>query len=931
MNPGNWTRVKAIAMDAWERPEAERVPYVRTACASDESLEREVLSLIASMAAAESRFEAPEAGTGADSQIESLAGHRVGAYEVLSRIGTGGMGEVYMARDTRLDRIVAIKVLPARFGADPWSRERMAREARAVAALNHPHICTIYDIGSQDGRDFFVMEFVDGETLATRLSRGRLLLPEALQYADEIASALAEAHRAGIVHRDVKPANIMISRTSGATSHTKLLDFGVSKGRSPEAPFPSATTVADRAPDLTAAGLIVGTPSYMAPEQLDRNASDLRTDIFAFGAVLFEMLTGRKAFPGKDRAEVLAAVRAADAVRPPSLHRRLPASLDRVVMRCLSLDPAERYQATEDLLVDLRTVQRRLDSSQRWRVLATRAAVLFVVIGAVIAWRIRAEHTNEPEVLPSITRLPASAGVIGAPALSPDGSRVVFSWTGDGMDNPELVLLAMGSTSRTRLTNDPGLEELPAWAPDGDSIAFVRCGSGKCAIFTRSITAGAERKMLDLRDDRYYALAWSPDGRSIAYAARSTVSEPYALFLLSVESRISRPLTSPAEGDVLRVAFSPDSRTLALVRIQTDGIAVHLLALDTGHTRALLSGHKEWIGGITWSADGRSLVLSANRQGARRLWTLSTAGGGLQQLAIAGEDSYFPSTSRQGNRLTFVREFRDWDISRVTIAGGKLREGGPFPSSPRIDLDPAFSPDGRRLAFVSERSGTRELWVSNADGTDAHQRTSFNGSFTGRPSWSPDGRSIAFHAGGIQVIPSDAGAPRQLSEDGESPTWSSDGRWIYFVRNVAGTSRVLKIPAQGGDAAPALASEASSARELPRELYFAKKNEGIWRLTASSGVETSMVKDFTWSLPGYWTVFDDGIYYVVRESLPDNTLIHRFRFFEFARSRSVELGTLPGTIEDWVGGLTVSKDRRTVLYSNRTYQSSEVMLLEHFH
>jgi eukaryotic-like serine/threonine-protein kinase len=921
---GDWGRIKAIAMDAWDRPEAEREPSVRTACAGDESLVREVLSLIASMAAADSRFEPPDA----DSQIDSLAGHRVGAYEVLSRIGAGGMGEVYMARDTRLDRIVAIKVLPARFGADPWSRERIVREARVVAALNHPHICTIHDIGNQDGRDFFVMEFVDGETLATRLSRGRLPLPEALQYAEHVVSALAEAHRAGIVHRDVKPANIMLSRATTGLCHAKLLDFGVSKSGAANAPFAATGGSIQGSLDLTMAGIVVGTPHYMAPEQLDGQAADVRTDIFAAGAVLFEMLTGRKAFEGADRNEVLSAIRSADVPRPSELQRRVPPSLDRLVIRCLARDPAERYQTTAELLVDLRLVQRRLGSVQRWRVLATAGIV--TTIGAAIAWMIGGGVGTEYHAPPTIARIPASAGVLGAPALSPDGSSVVFSSTGDAIDNPELVLLPVGSTRWTRLTNDPGLEELPTWSPAGDSIAFVRCDSRRCGIFTLPIGGGAERKLLDLRADRYFALAWSPDGQSLAYTARSSASEPYGLFLLSLRNLTTRRLSSADAGSALRVAFSPDGRTLAVVRVDTTGIGVHLVAVDNGREKALLTGQQEWLGGVTWSADGRSLILSANRHGVRRLWRLPAVGGNLQELAIAGEDAYFPSLSRQGNRLIFVREFRDWDISRAEMAGGTLRVAGRFPSSPRIDLDPSFSPDGRKIAFVSERGGTRELWVSNAEGTDAQQRTSLNGPQAGRPSWSPDGRSIAFHAGGIYVVPAEGGPARRLAIDGEAPTWSSDGEWIYFMRTVAGAARVLKVAARGGDPVPIVGKESFVARERQRNLYFSTMSDGIWRRSLSGGDEVPVIKDFSGSLPGYWTVFDDGIYFVVRQLLPDNTSRQHLKFFDFARQRTIELGTLPGTIDDWVGGLTVSSDRKTILYSDRTYQSSEIMLVENF-
>ena len=656
---------------------------------------------------------------------------------------------------------MAIKVLSPYAEGDPVSRERMAREARAVAALNHPHICTLYDIGSQDDLEFFVMEYVDGETLASRLSRGAVPITEAVRYAEQIASALVEAHRAGIVHRDVKPANIMLSqsgtRSAGAPCHAKLLDFGVAKASPVEAVPDPTSEERYVSPDLTLAGCVPGTVHYMAPEQFERNAADARTDIFAFGAVLFEMLTGRKAFAGNDRTEVLAAIRDKEVARVSSLRSGVPAALDRLVMRCLAKSPTARYQTIVDLLVDLRAVQRHMDSSGGWMLRVAAAVLVMAIAGAAAwtSWRPAAATSPEP---PALTRLAASAGVVGAPALSPDGSKVVFSWAGEGVDNPELVLLPVGSTTRTRLTNHPEVEEWPTWSPDGNHIAFIRCGTAHCGIYSLAAGGGGERKLRDLRADRYYGLAWSPDGRSMVYAERPSLSKPYALFLLSLTDSLTRQLTAPSGSGDLRFAFSPDGNTLAVIRVGDDGVGVHLRSMITGRERTLLQRQQEWFGSLAWSADGRHLILSANQQGVRRLWKLPSRGGRLEQVAIAGEDAYYPSVSAEAERLTFVREFRDWDFLRVAVAGRKVTAAAPFPSSTRIDLDPTFSPDGRKLAFVSERGGTREVWVSNADGGEARQLTSLHGCPAGRPSWSPDGRYLAFHCTGINVIPADGGA-----------------------------------------------------------------------------------------------------------------------------------------------------------------------------
>jgi Tol biopolymer transport system component len=437
----------------------------------------------------------------------------------------------------------------------------------------------------------------------------------------------------------------------------------------------------------------------------------------------------------------------------------------------------------------------------------------------------------------------------------------------------------------------------------------------------------------DLRFDRYYDLGWSPDGRFIVFAERLSASEPYALFELWLDRSVTRRLTTPRPANLgeLRFAFSPDGLTLAVIRLE-ESVKVVLHSIETGTEKVLMTGQHEWFGGIAWNADGEQLVLSANQQGRRALWTLPLTGGDLQRLPIAGEDSYYPSLSTRGGRLAFVHEFQDWDLTRVAMERGQVTTTVPFLSSARLDLDPAYSPDGRKLAFVSERSGTREVWVSNADGTEPEQVTSLGGPTAGRPSWSPDGRFIAFHVHGINVVPATGGPPNRVTDDGEMPTWSDDGRWIYFVRRLDDEFELWRVPAAGGRPVRAIASRASMARESPGvgDLYFASGNGGIWRKPKEGGVETPLVNDFEWSLPGYWTVFRDGIYYIAREAQADHSVVNRLKFVDFEHHRTVSLGTVAGAIDDWVGGLTVSPDRKTMLYSHRTYQSSEIMLVDHF-
>ena len=434
-----------------------------------------------------------------------LPGRRLGPYEILSAIGAGGMGEVYKARDTRLDRIVAIKVLPTHLADQSELRERFEREARTIASLNHPHICVLYDIGHQDGTDFLVMEYLEGETLAQRLLKGALPLEQVLQYAIEIADALDKAHRKGITHRDLKPGNVMLTK-----SGTKLLDFGLAKLKQEAAPANVPLSDLPTAKDpLTAQGTILGTLQYMAPEQVEGKEVDARTDIFAFGAVVYEMATGKKAFKGKTQASVIGAIMSSEPPPMSSLQPMTPPPLDRVVKKCLAKDPDDRWHFAKDLCDELKWIKESTshvasvptsplkDALQRRSLVVVLGLLLLgALIGGFAIWEIRPTPAASAKPVTRFTiTLPPGQSFGGTNqgsvlALSPDGSKLAYVATENGYQR--IYIRAMDGLESKPISDTEGAA-YPFFSPDGQWLGFLAGGKLKKV----SVNGGAPVTLAD--------------------------------------------------------------------------------------------------------------------------------------------------------------------------------------------------------------------------------------------------------------------------------------------------------------------------------------------------------------------------------------------------------------------------------------------------
>src|SRR5262245_39447157 len=519
MTSDRWEQINRICEAAVEIEEKKRGSFLDEACREDWELRREVESLLAMQAQADGFLEKPaveEVVKASKEELPSLLGRKLGPYQILAALGGGGMGEVYKARDTRLNRTVAIKVLPRYLSQRADLRQRFEREARALASLSHPHVCPIHDIGREDGIDFLVMEYLEGETLARRLSKGALPLEQALQYGVEIAQALDEAHRHGVIHRDLKPGNIMLTKTGA-----KLLDFGLAKQGGTRTPARTderarGTSVPGKrfTESLTEEGMILGTLEYMAPEQVEGKQADARTDIFALGVVLYEMVTGKKAFEGESKASLIAAILTSQPA-PVTTIQPLTPPLERLVVRCLAKHPDDRIQTAHDAELLLRWIAEEHRSPAVTGARQAPAGVKrprFIMAAAIVALALALAYLYH--VWPQ--RLQAKAFVLppenaafnllgdnaAPPVLSPDGSAVVFG-AGD-----QLWLRPLGELSPRPLSDTQGAR-FPFWSPDSKSLGFF--AEGKLKVM--EIATGAPIAIADVSEAR--GGSWSRDGTII--------------------------------------------------------------------------------------------------------------------------------------------------------------------------------------------------------------------------------------------------------------------------------------------------------------------------------------------------------------------------------------------------------------------------------
>jgi eukaryotic-like serine/threonine-protein kinase len=965
MNGGSWKRIEEVYHSALASPPERRAALLDELCSGDPDMRREVESLLDAREQAGSFLSPSHFQDHIERLVSepSLLGQTLGHYHILSAIGAGAMGEVYLARDTRLDRQIALKILPPQFARASERVARFRREAKAASALNHPNIITIYDIGQIGDIWFIAAELIEGVTLRARLAAGKMELQEVLGIAIQCTQALEAAHHARIVHRDIKPENIMV-RPDGLV---KVVDFGLARvGEAAQEPAVGASR----------AGALIGTPRYMSPEQARGQKPDARTDIFSLSAVLYEMATGQPAFPGATAAEVFAAL-LGSLPRPPSeCMNSIPEELDAIVAKALQKDREARYQTMEEFAADLRTLAEQPEPCRAAvlykkratepaggfrrlrRVLITAAALS---AGLALAWYAWTARPGRQPQTPTLTVVPLTSfpGYKDFGSLSPDGRRIAFSWNGGmggsgGKQERNIYTKTIGPDDPVRLTFAPEDDTLAAWSPDGRYLAFCRALTpepkpNRYAVYVVAASGGQERKVTE----GGMGVSWAPDGKTLAMAGLP--AEGNGIFLLSLETGERSQLTSPHPYFDNLPAFSPDGRWIAFTRqrelAQTREFGfsareIFVVPARGGAARQL-TFDREPTYGAAWTADSREIVFASNRGvGGESLWRIAAEGGPPSRFSATPEGGFYPSISRQGNRLVYTESFKDTNIYAYEGPGfAKSSTPAHFDGpkglilSSRRDDSPSISPGGERMAFVSKRTGNEEIWVCDRDGGRLVQLTSFKGPGTGTPRWSPDGHRIAFDslaAGNpdIYVMSANGGASRRLTTGPSGnfmPSWSPDGKWIYFKSDRSGSDQIWRIPAEGGAATQLTYRGASEAFASPdgKLVYFTKGTWGaIWTVPVDGGPEKPVPE-----LERYdrifrsWGVLDRGIYFMSKQEGPRQTI----RFFSFATRQITSLVTLDREPIWNYPDVALSSDGRQLLSACLDQEFNDLMLVENFH
>ena len=948
-----------------------RTPFLQRHCGSDDGLRAEVSSLLACDAEAADFLEQSPSIVANPSPPAASIGSCIGPYQVVAHLGAGGMGEVYRARDSRLGRDVALKMLPTSVTTVPDRQRRFDREARTLAALNHPNIAAIYGVEESAGNRALVLELVEGQTLHQRIHgsvgetlgtgpdarpgartrRGPVPVREALGIADRIAHALGAAHEQGVVHRDLKPANVMIS-SRGAV---KVLDFGLAR------PFPGEPTAVDiRRLDPVRSAAIAGTAPYMSPEQVMGRPTDRRSDIWAFGCVLYEMLAGRPAFAGAEVGETVR--RILDGVPDyAALPGAVPWRVRHLLTRCLERQPDRRQpdftsvqRAIAESLLDLEDAP-IADAARTG--LSRRGAVVLGVMACAMIALVSSVWSNSPAALlpQSVVPLTSLEGHENYVSFSPDASRFAFSWEGDNVGHEGVYVQQIGVERAVRLTRPTGRDLSPVWSPRADLIAFVRQDDVRSGLYVVSATGAAERKLVDYASAGLHTclggcclnrvIAWSPDGRWLVLSG-AVIGSRAGTFAVPVDGGAPRLLVEmalPLINDHVSPTVSPRGDALAYGACSGEfSCFVEVVPLDhqfvaSGRPRRLTALPRA-VNGMAWMPNGRELLVAQASVWLNEfsLWRMDAfARRAPERVDVAGT-AYYPALSADGRRLGFSR--RTFDVNLWNVEDGRVAINPA--SSTHSDYDVNLSPDGTRIAFTTDRQGgASEIWIADRNGSNPTPVTQGTLS-AGSPRWSPDSRLLVFDRlsedgrAHVYVVDPRDRQPRRLTSWNYGdwlPTWSHDARWVYFNSAASGSREVWKVPAGGGE--PMRVTEHGGSVGVEsldgRLLYYHRQVAGSSRdrLIARSldgGGEREIDDVFNWA----YAVAQDGVHYL--RPPRGSSAPEQYDLCVWDPQAGETRVTATIAAEYMHANLTVSGDGRVAMVGAVDSASTDLMMVENF-
>jgi eukaryotic-like serine/threonine-protein kinase len=833
MTPERWQEVKFVLASVLERPPQDRRAYLKSTCA-DPTLRREVESLLAAHETGDTAFFDPP-GQPFASPKEMPAGSRLGRYEIVSRIGAGGMGVVYKARDTQLGRLVALKLLPEGALADQAARARFLREAQSASSLNHSNIATIYEVGEDAGEVYIAMELVEGRPLSEMISGEGLAIETALRFGTEISAALAHAHERGIVHRDLKPSNIVIA----SDGHVKVLDFGLAKRLSASA----VDEVTRSFNSLTQPGTIVGTLPYMAPETLRGEPADPRTDIWALGAVLSEMLSGRPPFHGRTSHELSAAIlREVPVPLPP----RVPASLQSVALRCLAKEPEQRYQHASEVRAALEVIRAQTSEAvspahashrpNRWLLIGVGAAVILLLAFGVFEWLQTRNSSSLVVPQENWVQITDFADSAVSPALSPDGRILAFirgddTFIGDG----QIYAKLLPNGDPVQLTHDASPKMSPQFSPDGSTIAYTADDWNTWSVPS---LGGDARLMLPNAE----GLTWIDPGHLLFSEIKSGI---HMAVVTATDSREqSRDVYVPPRdrGMAHRSALSPDHKWLLVAEMDNGGwLPCRLVPFDASSAGKPIGPPDASCTYVAWSPDQKWMYLSSDKGGRFHIWRQRFPDDEPQQLTSGPTEEEGIALAPDGDSLITSVGLRESTIWVHDAKGDRQISSQGYAEYPR------FSPDGKKLYYLVRPHGASGEWVSGelwvADLDTGHSQRLLPNTLVSGYAVSPDGTEVVFSANHadnyshLWLASLDFRfPPRQFSSavSEDQPHWDHAGN-IYFRVAEGKLNFLYRMKADGSERSKILATPILEFHSLsPDGRWVAVLEGAVPRVTAVS-------------------------------------------------------------------------------------------------